>query len=285
MATSALSSALRAALPALAGVEARAVTLEPVTGGDVNEAYRVRTPGFDAFVKTRHDAPAGSFEAEAAGLGLLGRAVRTPRVLAASRTPPFLALEPLAMSLRGDDAALGHAIARVHDARVRREELPRTVWIGPLALPNVVDGAPASFFRLRVAPLLEAAPAGLDLDPALVAALERTFDERLSGRPQDRLLHGDLWSGNAAFTNGEPVLFDPCVGAGDPEADLAMMDLFGGFSPRVWSAYRSVHPAAAGEAERRPCYALFPLLVHHALFGGGYTGRCRALVRELARGA
>jgi fructosamine-3-kinase len=280
----ALVDALRASLPALAGVDPCAIALEPVAGGDVNEAYRVRAPGFDAFVKTRADAPAGSFEAEADGLRLLGQCVRTPRVLAASSTPPFLALEPLAMSLRGDDAALGRAIARVHDARVRRDELPRTVWIGSLALPNVVDGAPATFFRLRVVPLLEAAPAGLDLDPALVAALERTFDERLAGRPQDRLLHGDLWSGNAAFTNGEPVLFDPAVGAGDPEADLAMMDLFGGFSPRVWSAYRSVHPEATGEGERRPCYALFPLLVHHALFGGGYTARCRALVRALARG-
>jgi hypothetical protein len=68
-------------------------------------------------------------------------------------------------------------------------------------LPNVVDGAPATFFRLRVAPLLGAAPAGLDLDldPALVAALERTFDERLPRRPQARLLYGDLWSGSAAF--------------------------------------------------------------------------------------
>jgi fructosamine-3-kinase len=284
MATSAFLEALCAALPALAAVDARAVSLEPVAGGDVSEAYRVRAPGFEAFVKTRADAPAGSFEAEAAGLRVLGRCVRTPRVLGASSAPPFLALEPLAMSHRGDDAALGHAIARVHDARIRREELPPTVWIGPLALPNVAQGAPDSFFRLRVAPLLEAAPAGLDLTPDLVAALERTYEARLSGRPRDRLLHGDLWSGNAAFVGGEPVLFDPAVGAGDPEADLAMMDLFGGFSPRVWGAYRSVHPEALGEAQRRPCYALFPLLVHHALFGGGYTARCRALARELARG-
>jgi len=284
MASPALLDALRAALPALTTADARALTLEPVVGGDVNEAFRVRAPGFDAFVKTRSDAPAGSFEAEAAGLRVLSRFVRTPRVLGLGGSPPFLALEPLAMSHRGDHAALGRAIARVHAARVRREELPPTVWIGPLALPNIVVGARATFFRLRVAPLLEAAPAGLDLDEELVEALERTFEARLAGRPADRLLHGDLWSGNAAFASGEVVLFDPAVGVGDPEADLAMMDLFGGFPASVWSAYRSVHPEAAGEAERRPCYALFPLLVHHALFGGGYTARCRALVRDLARG-
>jgi protein-ribulosamine 3-kinase len=284
MPRAAFADALCSALPVLAGTDPRALRFDSAAGGDVNEAFLVRAPGFEAFVKTRHDAPVGSFEAEAAGLALLGRHVRTPRVLGASSAPPFLALEALPLVSRGDDAALGRAIASVHDARVRRIDLPPTVWIGPLALPNTVDGDP-SFFRLRVAPLLAAAPAGLDLDPRLVGALERSFDARLADRPEDRLLHGDLWSGNAAFVGGEPVLFDPAVGAGDPEADLAMMELFGGFSAATWRAYRAVHPEAPGEADRRACYALFPLLVHHALFGGGYTARCRALLRSLAGGS
>src|SRR5260221_577911 len=45
------------------------------------------------------------------------------------------------------------------------------------------------------------------------------------------LLHGDLWGGNAGFDRaGAPVLFDPAVYYGDREADLAMTELFGGFS-------------------------------------------------------
>jgi fructosamine-3-kinase len=281
-----LVRALAEAIPDLRGADVSSVILEGVAGGDVNEAYRARSPrGFEAFVKTRRDAPAGTFEAEARGLALLRPHVRTPAVLAASSRPPFLALAFVRLARRGSDERLGEAIARVHRARVRRDDLPPVVWIGPLELPNRLEREPCTFFRLRVAPLLRAAPADLEVDATAFHALERAFDERLAGRPNDRLLHGDLWSGNAAFDeHGEPLLFDPAVGAGDPEADLAMMELFGGFSSRVWAAYRAVLPPEPGAERRRSCYELFPLLVHHALFGGGYTARCRARLHALVSG-
>jgi fructosamine-3-kinase len=269
---------------AAARLGAREATVTRVAGGDLNEAFRVRgSKGLDVFVKTRLDAPAETFVAEAAGLRLLAAHVATPAVLLASETPPFLALQYQRLLAHGDDEALGRAIARVHDARMGRGELPPRVWLGPLELPNEVPGdREPSFFALRIAPLLRVAGAGLHLDARAGEHLAAAFDSRLRGRPTDRLLHGDLWSGNAAFdASGAPVLFDPAVGAGDPEADLAMMALFGGFSPRTWAAYRARHPAAPGEDERRPCYALFPLLVHHALFGGGYTTRVRRIVNDL----
>ena len=266
------------------GIEAKGpLRAEPVAGGDLNEAYRVPLgPGGVAFVKTRPDAPAGSFEAEARGLALLGAHVRVPEVLATGSRPPFLALRFVRLGRRGDDAALGEAIADLHAARVRREELPARVWLGPLELPNRDEGRGEGFFALRIAPILDAAASSLRLGARDILALERVYSARLKDRPADRLLHGDLWSGNAAFDDaGVPVLFDPAVAAGDPEADLAMMGLFGGFSPRVWAAYRSRHPQAPCADGRRPCYELFPLLVHHALFGGGYTDRVRTLIAGL----
>ncbi len=70
--------------------------------------------------------------------------------------------------------------------------------------------------------------------------------ERLSARlpelcgppePPARL-HGDLWSGNAIIdAAGGPAVIDPAVYGGHREIDLAMMRLFGGFSPRVFAAY------------------------------------------------
>ena len=56
--------------------------------------------------------------------------------------------------------------------------------------------------------------------------------------PAASLLHGDLWSGNAArLASGEPVIFDPAVYFGDREADLAMTELFGGFDADFYAAY------------------------------------------------
>ena len=83
-------------------------------------------------------------------------------------------------------------------------------------------------------------------------------------------LHGDLWGGNVLWSEGGPVLIDPAVYAGDPEVDLAMMALFGGFDAQVWSAYHGLHPRRAGFEVRQALYQLWPLLVHLVLFGGGY---------------
>ena len=75
----------------------------------------------------------------------------------------------------------------------------------------------------------------IDAGEQLAAMLPRL----LAGHaPQASLLHGDLWSGNAAFlADGSPVLFDPAVYFGDREADLAMTELFGGFPRSFYAAY------------------------------------------------
>ncbi len=61
---------------------------------------------------------------------------------------------------------------------------------------------------------------------------------------------------------------------------LASQDLYGGFSPRVFSAYEETFPLSPGAPERVPLYQLYPLLVHVHLFGSGYvSGVERALDR------
>ena len=68
------------------------------------------------------------------------------------------------------------------------------------------------------------------------------------------LLHGDLWSGNYAYTHaGEPVIFDPAVYYGDREADLAMTELFGGFGRDFYAAYSEAWPLDAGYRYARRC--------------------------------
>ena len=95
-------------------------------------------------------------------------------------------------------------------------------------------------------------------------------------------LHGDLWGGNLLTDeHGAPVLIDPAVYGGHREVDLAMMQLFGGFSARVFDAYHEAHPLAPGWRERAPLYQLYPLLVHVNLFGGSYLGGVRRALRQV----
>ena len=91
------------------------------------------------------------------------------------------------------------------------------------------------------------------------------------------LIHGDLWGGNYLVdTDGNAVLIDPAVCYGHREMDLAMSELFGGFSARFYDAYRSTWPTP-GYDERRALYQLYYILVHLNLFGESYGGRVDAL--------
>ena len=97
------------------------------------------------------------------------------------------------------------------------------------------------------------------------------------------LIHGDLWSGNLHVTpDGTPALIDPAAYYAHREAELGMMTLFGGFSARVYDAYDEARPLRAGWRERLDLYALYHVLNHFHLFGGGYGAQAVALARSYA---
>jgi fructosamine-3-kinase len=246
-----------------------------VGGGDINEGWRLELDdGSPAFAKTRPDAGAGEYAAEAAGLGWLAApgALRLPAVLGVS--DEVLVLEWVEEGGRGDPAALGAGLAALHAAgapafgATAHDGLTR---IGPLLLPN--DPAPdwATFYaERRLMPVLPRARLGLDGTRTVERVCERMSELAGPQEPPARL-HGDLWSGNVLWDRaGEPWLIDPGAYGGHREVDLAMLNLFGAPGPAFLAAYEERDPLAGGHEERVELWQLFPLLVHAALFGGGY---------------
>ena len=92
----------------------------------------------------------------------------------------------------------------------------------------------------------------------------------LSHQTVPSLIHGDLWSGNYMFTINGPALIDPACYYADREMELGMMQLFGGFSSQVWSAYQEEFPLPQDWKERIRLYQLYHVLNHYLLFGGSY---------------
>lgn len=88
------------------------------------------------------------------------------------------------------------------------------------------------------------------------------------------LLHGDLWQGNVLFDGESPWLIDPAVYQGDREADLAMTEMFGGFSPAFYDAYDRAIGITSDYRTKKTLYNLYHYLNHYNLFGGGYLGAC-----------
>jgi fructosamine-3-kinase len=84
------------------------------------------------------------------------------------------------------------------------------------------------------------------------------------------------------LADGTPVVFDPAVSCSDPEAELAMLTLFGGLPAGFTRAYETAGGVRAN-ARRQRLYQLYHLLNHAVLFGGGYAGQALACARELAR--
>ncbi|MDX8387841.1 MAG: fructosamine kinase family protein, partial [Ghiorsea sp.] len=104
-------------------------------------------------------------------------------------------------------------------------------------------------------------------------------------QPKPCLLHGDLWSGNKGTdTNNNPIIFDPAVYYGDRECDLAMTELFGGFSETFYAAYEDVYPLEQGYQQRKELYNLYHILNHANLFGGSYIQQSKSIMLNLING-
>jgi len=254
----------------------------------------VTRPADDArhFVKSGAADDYARFAAEAAGLAALRAtgAVRVPAVVGCGRDADsaWLVLERLELRpfTRASGAALGEALARLH-----RVQGPRFGWdtdnfIGPTPQENSpADAWPLFFARHRLLPQLRLARAGgmaRELCEQGERLAERTAAFFAGGHPPPSLLHGDLWSGNAAaLADGTPAVFDPAVYYGDREADLAMTELFGGFPEAFYAAYRAAWPLAEGFETRKTLYNLYHVLNHYNLFGAGYLGQARRMIERL----
>jgi fructosamine-3-kinase len=115
------------------------------------------------------------------------------------------------------------------------------------------------------------------------ARLLERIPELLAGHePKPSIVHGDLWSGNAAIMqSGEPVIFDPATYWGDREVDLAMTELFGGFPAEFYRGYEALYPTDAGYKRRKTLYNLYHILNHFNLFGGSYESQANRMIDQL----
>jgi len=263
-------------------------------GGLWTQAWRVEERGAAFFVKIARERYADAIAAEADGLRALAdaEAIVVPRVIGtgASADIAFLALDWLDLHPPHAGAALGRALAALHRVRPahgsagERFGWHRDNWIGGTPQANAWRDDWAAFFRdARLAPQLALA-AGNGYGSAMQRDGERllaALPTLLRGHdPAPSLLHGDLWSGNAAtLADGTPIVFDPAVYVGDREADLAMTELFGGFGADFLAAYREGWPLDDAYPLRRTLYNLYHVLNHLNLFGEGYLSRAR---REIA---
>ena len=284
--------------------EALAVKSARSVGGGCISATFVLDGAFEGvkdstqfFIKINRAENLAMFEAEREGLIELAKSgsLRVPAAFhcGTSGDDAYLVLEYVPLKNTGNDVLLGEGLATLHHAEPQvstacegRFGWHRDNTIG--STPQTNDWADdwVHFwaeqrlgFQVQLAAKNGAGQHFLRRAEKLQAALPAFFTDY---RPAVSLLHGDLWSGNYAFDeNGRPVIFDPAVYFGDREADLAMTELFGGFSANFYAAYKNAWPLDSGYATRKILYNLYHILNHFNLFGGGYLSQAEGMVDQL----
>ncbi|MCF7964502.1 MAG: fructosamine kinase family protein [Methylobacter tundripaludum] len=272
----------------------RLLAAEPLAGGDINAAYRLLAENQSFFVKLNRPEQVAMFEAEASGLQALAQAqaIRVPEPIVCGQTTDhaFLVLEhiPLNRLSTRSEQLLGQQLAELH-----RQKQPYFGWhrdntIGSTAQINGRYDDWISFWSVqRLEHQLKLAAAkgyGGNLQ-TLGEKLCTNLKPLFSGyRPQPALVHGDLWGGNAAADDqGNPVIYDPACYFGDRETDLAMTELFGGFGPAFYQAYKTVYPLDPGYARRKTLYNLYHILNHLNLFGRSYLHQAENMIATLLK--
>ncbi len=286
--------AITAAIAEHTGTPFTACSASPVGGGSIHGAWHLHDGLRHYFVKTNDLAAAPVFAAEARGLQALSAAgaVRTPTFITRGNTASqaFLVLGflPLAALDRQSGARLGAALAELHRRTGESFGWPEDNFIGATLQRNATHASWPHFFGdRRLRPQLQLAlKNGMDKTLAAKgeAVIERCGGLFIDYRPAASLLHGDLWSGNAAQTgDGTPVIFDPACYYGDRETDIAMAELFGGFPTSFQAGYRAAWPLDPGYETRKPLYNLYHILNHFNLFGGAYRGQAQRMIEGLLK--
>jgi fructosamine-3-kinase len=263
--------------------------LQPLHGGCIAQVVRAEFADHPPAV-VKSAAEDGTLDVEAFMLGYLARNSRlpVPRVLHAE--PSLLIMEHLPGSSRFSPAAEEHAadlLADLHSIRGDSFGFVRDTLIGSLHQPNPPAASWLEFFanhRLLYMAGIALRSGALDASTherlqRLAADLPRFIDE--PAHPS--LLHGDVWTTNV-LAEGDRIsgFLDPAIYWGHPEIELAFTTLFGAFGDAFFRRYHQRRPIPPGFFEqRRDLYNLYPLLVHVALFGGGYAQQVRAILRRL----
>lgn len=272
---------------------------EPMAGGDINQAYKLTLiDGTAIFLKTNSQANAEFFAAEAIGLSAIAQtgAIGVPQVLAYGGKAgySFLLMEYVHSFHRNARywEIFGQRLAAMHRTDVREMVsggcfgFMQNNYIGMRRQINTTYAKWCDFFRdCRLAPQFQQAKKYFDKnDLVKIDNLLAHIEDYLVEPEVPSLLHGDLWSGNFITGNdGWAWLIDPAVYVGHAETDIAMTELFGGFSAEFYAAYNEVAPLQSGYKQRRDLYNLYHLLNHLNMFGGSYLGAVKTIIQTYVR--
>lgn len=275
------------------GSSVQLLKAQPVGGGCINHASKISTSAGDFFLKWNASAPTDMFLKEAAGLNEMRMDdpsyLIVPKVIWSKEvddSPGLLLMEFLqpAINTSGFDVQLGRGLAKLHRKTASAFGFHHSNYCGTTVQDNTwTDNWPEFFAEYRIWALIKQIKSVRGMSVEQQVIYENLADRiplLLTHQTIPSLIHGDLWSGNYMYTFNGPALIDPACYYADREMELAMMQLFGGFSSTVWKAYQEEFPLPEGWHHRIRLYQLYHVLNHYLLFGVSYGSQALGIAKE-----
>ncbi|MCW8931579.1 MAG: fructosamine kinase family protein [Gammaproteobacteria bacterium] len=267
-----------------------------VGGGSINSSYHaIGTDSQEYFIKLNVASLETMFQVEFDSLNELSQSLSTnnsamkvplPICFGTANSHSYLVLEYQPISSSGNSKTFGQALAEMHKITTKQYGWYQNNIIGSTPQSNCQHNDWITFWREeRIRPQFE-----MLYDKGYKKMLQPLSDQLLNNldsllvnhTPQASLLHGDLWSGNYGFLSyDQPVIFDPALYYGDRETDIAMTELFGGFSQDFYDSYNETWPLDEGYTRRKTVYNLYHILNHANLFGTSYLNQAMSMMERL----
>ncbi|AIQ95932.1 fructosamine kinase family protein [Prochlorococcus sp. MIT 0604] len=267
-------------------------SIEQVHGGDIHNAWQIEFSDKKLFLK-RNIRNKKFLEFEKYCLQNLRKYINQenlviPEVIAYKniKNIEILLIEWIDMH-NFDQKKLGKGLGELHlkssESNPKMFGFPVEGFIGTTdQKKGLEDNWIDCFLNLRIIPQLLSLKSRILDKETINKVKEKIKSELLNHKPINSLVHGDLWSGNAAMDkSGKGVIFDPASWWADNEVDIAMTKLFGGFRKEFYEEYHRFFPIKKGFEKRIIIYNFYHILNHANMFGGGYSKQVKDYVKAI----
>ncbi|WP_250655375.1 fructosamine kinase family protein [Alkalimarinus coralli] len=240
------------------------------------------------FTKHGSASTPGALIAEAKGLDQLRQALnqcgnhylRVPNVFKVTETTLETSEIRVQSASQAQMVQLGKGLAQLHHIKQPHYGLNEDNFIGLNPQANKISQNWGDFFvtnrlQYQVSLIKQHSVRG-EFDKILSSLQHKLIDFLNLHCEHASLVHGDLWSGNVLFDQDSVWLIDPAIYYADREVDLAMTEMFGGFSRAFYQSYDSEYPRTAAYQQKKVFYNLYHFLNHYNLFGNSYLPACEA---------